>query len=50
MLKRRVDYASHVKQVYLPNKSEKKERELIDLMSRIKHPVRVANYGKISKS
>jgi|TARA_B110000285_G_scaffold224425_1_gene281254 hypothetical protein len=50
MLKRRVDYASHVKQVYLPAKSDKKERELADLRSRLHHPIRNTNYPKVSRS
>ena len=33
----------------MPSRSEKKERELLDLMSRLKHPVR-PGYDRVSKS
>jgi len=42
MLARRVNYAKYVKQVHLPSKSMKKEREMQSLISTLKHPVKQA--------
>ena len=37
-----VNYSRYVKQVHLPARSAKKEREMLNLMSGLKHPVRLA--------
>ena len=42
LLHRRRNYASYVKQVHLPPKSEKKAHELQSLVAGLKHPVKQA--------
>jgi hypothetical protein len=40
------EYAQFVKEVYLPQVSEKKQQELLEIKARLKHPVR--NSHKVS--